>query len=145
MNKKFVDENAEVLYEEIIAINKRIVFDKNQESLGEFGIINEGSLINLCNSVYTTKPFTDDYYYNTIEELISYVIFHLNKGHCFLDGNKRTTFGTVKYLLESLEIDILDDEFFQGVFALFLVEMLELKNTEEEVLNWVKKQFNSKM
>lgn len=59
----FINEDAKELYELIIEINKEIMYDMNQKSLHEFRIINEDSLLDLCNSLYGMKPFSDEEYF----------------------------------------------------------------------------------
>lgn len=143
--KIFINEDAEELYYKIIELNKSIISDLRQEARRDFGLINESSLINYCNSIFSTKPFSDELICETFEEGIAYTIFHLNKGHCFLDGNKRTTLATVMYFIEEFEMDNFNNMFFSGIIAGFLVDMLTEKMTEEDVLKWVEKQFKSKI
>lgn len=143
--KYFINEEAENLYNIIIEFNKGIISDPRQEARREFGIINEGSLINYCNSIFSTKPFSDELICESFEEGIAYTIFHLNKGHCFLDGNKRTTLAIVMYFIDVFDKYQFNNDFFSGVLALFLVEMLNEQMTEQEVLEWVIKQFKSRL
>ena len=56
----FINEYAKELYDFIINVNNEIMEDRNQKSIHEFKIINEGSLIDYCNSLYGTIPFSDD-------------------------------------------------------------------------------------
>lgn len=142
---KFINEEAEELYEMIVEINKEIMYDINQKSLHEFKIINESSLIDLCNSLYGTIPFTEKFYCNSFEEGIAHIIYRLNKSHCFIDGNKRTTLLTVIHFIKTSDYSNFNNEFFIGVLTLFLVEMLEEKMSKEEILKWIIKQFKSNM
>ena len=57
----FINEYAKELYEFIIDVNREIMEDKNQNSIHEFKIIHEASLIDYCNSLYGTIPFSDEY------------------------------------------------------------------------------------
>ena len=141
----FINEYAKELYEFIIDVNREIMEDKNQKSIHEFKIINEASLIDYCNSLYGTIPFSDEYYCKTFEEGIALTIFRLNTSHCFLDGNKRTTLLTVIKLIENSEYKNFSNDFFVGVLTQFLIEMLEDKLNEEKILKWVIKQFKSTM
>ncbi len=142
---KFLNEEAEELFELILEINQNIMYDYTQKSLHEFKLINEGSLIDLCNSLYGTKPFSDEYYCRTFEEGIAHIIYRLNKSHCFIDGNKRTTLLTVLHFIKKSEYSNFNNDFFIGVLTHFLVEMLEEKLSKEDILKWVNKQFKSNM
>jgi len=42
----------------------------------------------------------NDSYYSTIEEKASYLFYALNKGHVFIDGNKRTAVVLTAYFFE---------------------------------------------
>ena len=39
-------------------------------------------------------------YYPTIESKVSFIFFSINKGHCFIDGNKRSSIVLAAYFLE---------------------------------------------
>ncbi len=41
----------------------------------------------------------NDVYYPTFEHKLTHVFFGLTKGHCFLDGNKRTAVSATMYML----------------------------------------------
>ena len=144
MESKFSSEEAEYLYNLVIKFNQSIMEDLTQESIHKFKIINESSLLNYCNTIFSTKPFTNEKYCETVEEYLAYTIYFLNKGHCFLDGNKRTTLLTTMFFIEEFGLDKFNSEFFRGVLAIFLVDMLEEKISKEDVKNWIKKQLRSK-
>lgn len=94
--------------------------DLTQESIHKFSIINESSLLNYRNTIFANKP-------------------------CFLDGNKRTTLLTTMFFIEEFNLDNFNTEFFRGVLAVFLVDMLEEKMTKEDVKKWIEKQLKSKI
>lgn len=142
---KFYSKSSENLYNLIISFNKMIMNDLSQQSIHEFKIINKGSLLNYCNTIFSTKPFSDEKYCETIEDYLTYIIYYLNKGHCFLDGNKRTTLLTTMYFIKVFKLYNFDTEFFRGVLAVFLVDMLEEKMTKEDVKKWIEKQLKSKI
>lgn len=60
--KRFFSVEAEILYELVISFNKSIMKDKSQQSIHQFKVINESSLINYCNTIFSTKPFSDELY-----------------------------------------------------------------------------------
>lgn len=96
------------------------------ESFPKHEIRNENSLIYTCNTVFSNKPFTDEEYYNGIQEKIAFLIFSLNKGHSFIDGNKRTIESIIMFFIEmnqDLFEEELVDDFFRGRLASFLVYM----------------------
>lgn len=141
MNSKFYSEEAEYLYNLVISFNQSIMEDLTQESIHKFSLINESSLLNYCNTIFSTRPFSDEKYCETIEDYLTY----LNKGHCFLAGNKRTTLLTTMFFIEEFGLYNFDNEFFRGVLAVFLVDMLEEKMTKEDVKKWIEKQLKSKI
>lgn len=145
MKNKFCSIEAEYLYNLVISFNQAIMNDISQQSIHKFKIINEGSLLNYCNTIFSTKPFSDEEYCKTVEDYISYTIYYLNKGHCFLDGNKRTTLLTTMYFIEEFGLESFNTEFFRGVLAVFLVDMLEERMTEADVHKWIEKQLKSKI
>lgn len=145
MKNKFCSIEAEYLYNLVISFNQAIMNDISQQSIHKFKIINEGSLLNYCNTIFSTKPFSDEEYCKIVEDYISYTIYYLNKGHCFLDGNKRTTLLTTMYFIEEFGLESFNTEFFRGVLAVFLVDMLEERMTEADVHKWIEKQLKSKI
>ena len=91
-------------------------------------------MIYTCNTVFSNKPFTDEEYYDGIQEKIAFLIFSLNKSHVFIDGNKRTIESITMFFIEMnqdlFEEDLVDD-FFRGRLASFLVYMLEKESNFE--------------
>ena len=90
MEKKFFSKESEGIYKLICSINKGIMEHPDLESFPRYELRNENSLIYTCDTVFSNKPFTDEEYYSGIQEKIAFLIFSLNKGHVFIDGNKRT-------------------------------------------------------
>ena len=84
MDKKFFSKESEGIYKLICSINKGIMEHPDLESFPKHEIRNENSLIYTCNTVFSNKPFTDEEYYNGIQEKIAFLIFSLNKGHSFI-------------------------------------------------------------
>ena len=85
----------------------------------------------------------DEEYHNGIQEKIAFLIFSLNKGHSFIDGNKRTIESIIMFFIEmnqDLFEEELVDDFFRGRLASFLVYMLEKESTFKTVLEWAKKE-----
>lgn len=61
---------------------------------GLLGIMKEGQLESILDFVQ------NDDYYATFEDKLSYLFFSINKGHCFNDGNKRSSIALSAYFLE---------------------------------------------
>ena len=68
---KFYSKSSENLYNLIISFNKMIMNDLSQQSIHGFKIINKGSLLNYCNTIFSTKPFSDEKYCETIEDYLT--------------------------------------------------------------------------
>lgn len=49
------------------------------------------------------------------------------------------------YFIKVFKLYNFDTEFFRGVLAVFLVDMLEEKMTKEDVKKWIEKQLKSKI
>ena len=49
------------------------------------------------------------------------------------------------FFIEEFNLDNFNTEFFRGVLAVFLVDMLEEKMTKEDVKKWIEKQLKSKI
>ena len=79
MNNMFYNEEAKLLYERIITLNKNLMLDEESISLKKHIVINNGSLINTCNLVYGYKPFTEppEPYCEDFAEMTARLIFHL--------------------------------------------------------------------
>lgn len=54
----------------------------------------------------------NDDYYPTFEEKITHLVFAVNKGHCFADGNKRTSIALGAFFLEVNGLDVFVSKFF---------------------------------
>lgn len=53
----------------------------------------------------------NDDYYPSFEEKITHLVYAVNKGHCFTDGNKRTSIALGALLLEINGLDALVNKF----------------------------------
>ena len=145
MDRKFCSEESEILYKRIVSLNKELMEDESSISLKKHSIINESTLVNICNLVYGYKPFTNppEAYCEDFGEMTARIIYHLNTGHCFSDGNKRTTLLIIMELIKE-SYPIYYNEFFRGSLSNFLIEMLQKRLTYEEILEWVYNQYELK-
>lgn len=143
MGRKFYNESAEILYNRIIEINKELMNDANSKSLGIHVVTNNASLIYLCNSIYASKPFTEppEPFCSDFAEMSAMIIYRLNTGHCFTDGNKRTTLLIIMELVKDT-YPVFYNDFFKGALSIFLKDMLEKSLSQEQVLEWVKNQYS---
>lgn len=66
--------------------------------------------IGILESILT--HIQNDIYYPTIEEKITHLVYAINKSHCFIDGNKRTSIALGAFLLELNGLDFLVNKFF---------------------------------
>ena len=66
---------------------------------GLFGIMKEGQLESILDFVQS------DDYYPTFEEKACYLFYSINKGHCFNDGNKRSSVALCAYFFEINSLD----------------------------------------
>lgn len=53
----------------------------------------------------------NDDYYPSFEEKVTHLVYAVNKGHCFTDGNKRTSIALGALLLEINGLDALVNKF----------------------------------
>lgn len=53
----------------------------------------------------------NDDYYPSFEEKLTHLVFAVNMGHCFTDGNKRTSIALGAFLLEVNGLDVLVNKF----------------------------------
>ena len=53
----------------------------------------------------------NDLYYPELEDKLSYLLYALNKNHCFVDGNKRASINLTTYFLTINGLDILVPKF----------------------------------
>jgi death-on-curing protein len=72
---------------------------------GKSGVIDLGWLDSILNHI------RNDEYYPTFEEKVTHLVFAVNKGHCFNDGNKRTSIALGAFLLEVNGLDFLVSRF----------------------------------
>lgn len=72
---------------------------------GISGIIDQGRLES------TLEHIQNDDYYPTFEEKLTHLVFAINKGHCFQDGNKRTSIALGAFFLELNGLDTLINKF----------------------------------
>jgi death on curing protein len=72
---------------------------------GISGIIDQGRLES------TLEHIQNDDYYPTFEEKLTHLVFAINKGHCFQDGNKRTSIALGAFFLELNGLDTLVNKF----------------------------------
>jgi death-on-curing protein len=69
------------------------------------GIIDQGRLESILDHIQ------NDDYYPEFEDKVTQLVFAVNKGHCFQDGNKRTSIALGAFLLEVNGLDILVSKF----------------------------------
>lgn len=74
-------------------------------SEGRPGILDLGRLESILEHIQN-----DDYYPAFIDKL-THLVFEVNKGHCFNDGNKRTSIALGAFFLEVNGLDILVSKF----------------------------------
>ncbi|MFY4766873.1 Fic family protein [Campylobacter sp. GB48] len=145
MEENFFNEDAELLYKRIVEINKELMNDSSSKSLKKFAILNKGTLLDLCNCVYSTIPFSDppEPYCSDFAEMTAMIIYKLNKGHCFADGNKRTTLLIIMELIKDA-YPVFYNDFFKGGLSIFLKDMIKRNLNEDDVINWVRYQYDLK-
>lgn len=109
--------------EEIVNLNRRLV----QEFGGSFGIQNESNLDFVLAKVKNAR----DIFKKTAE-----LMYGINKGHPFLDGNKRTALESAKIMLMANGIKL---KFDQKEVEEFMVKMAQPQYlTLKEVELWIK-------
>ena len=69
------------------------------------GIIDQGRLESILEHVH------NDDYYPTFEEKLTHLVYAINKGHCFQDGNKRTSIALGAFFLEINGLDVIVSKF----------------------------------
>lgn len=69
------------------------------------GIIDRGRLESILDHIKN-----DDYYPEFVDKLTQ-LVFAVNKGHCFQDGNKRTSIALGAFLMEMNGLDMLVSKF----------------------------------
>lgn len=59
----------------------------------------------------TLEHIQNDDYYPTFEEKLTHLVYSINKGHCFIDGNKRTSIAVGAFFLEVNGLDLFVSKF----------------------------------
>lgn len=72
---------------------------------GRPGIIDIGALDSILEHVQ------NDHYYPEIDHKLTHLVYAINKGHCFNDGNKRTSIALGAFFLELNGLEIFCDKF----------------------------------
>ena len=72
---------------------------------GLSGAKDEGHLDSILHHVQ------NDDYYPEFEDKLTYLVYAINKGHCFNDGNKRTSIAIGAFFLIMNGLDVLADKF----------------------------------
>jgi death-on-curing protein len=72
---------------------------------GHPGVLNAGGLESILQHIQN-----NDYYPSFIEKL-THLVYAVNKGHCFNDGNKRTSIALGAFFMEVNGLDILVSKF----------------------------------
>ena len=57
------------------------------------------------------KHIQNDDYYPDFEDKLTHLVFAINKGHCFNDGNKRTSIALGSFFMELNGLDVLVNKF----------------------------------
>src|SRR6478735_8154424 len=69
------------------------------------GIIDQGRLESILGHIQ------NDDYYPLYEEKLTHLVYAINKGHCFQDGNKRTSIALGAFFLEINGLDVIVSKF----------------------------------
>jgi death-on-curing protein len=69
------------------------------------GVIDQGRLESIIDHVQ------NDDYYPEFEDKLTHLVYSVNKGHCFQDGNKRTSIALGAFFLEVNGLDVLVSKF----------------------------------
>ena len=83
---------------------------------GRSGVMDLGLLESILTHIQ------NDLYYPTFEDKLTNLVFQVNKGHCFEDGNKRTSIALGAFFLEVNGLDALVNNF-----------IIEMENVAVEV------------
>jgi len=73
----------------------------------------------------------DDYYPSFIDKL-THLVYAVNKGHCFSDGNKRTSIALGAFLMEVNGLDVLVSKFMIEMENVALGDIIDSLLNEEE-------------
>jgi len=87
-----------------------------QKSGGIMGIKDAGHLDSIIDQIQ------NDWYYPEFEDKLTHLVFSVNKGHCFSDGNKRSSIALGAYFLEINGLDFCVTKF-----------MIEMENIAVDV------------
>lgn len=69
------------------------------------GVIDEGRLDSILEHI------RNDDYYTSFEEKLTHLVYAVNKGHCFQDGNKRTSIALGAFFMEVNGLDVIVSKF----------------------------------
>ena len=90
--------SAIFVHDEIIAI-----------SGGLTGVLNAGRLESIL------VHLQNDDYYPSFEDKVTHLLYQINKGHCFNDGNKRTSIAMAAFLMELNGLDTIVSSFIKSM------------------------------
>ncbi|PUZ27276.1 death on curing protein [Chitinophaga costaii] len=95
------------------------------------GVKNRGALESILYHITN-----DDYYPSYIDKL-THLVFAVNKGHCFEDGNKRTSIALGAFFLEVNGLDVLASRFMIEMenIAVSVADNLIDKNFLHEIID----------
>ncbi len=79
--------------------------DVLEKSGGKTGVLDLGRLESVLHHIQ------NDDYYPSFEEKLTHLVFAVNKGHCFTDGNKRTSIALGAFFLEVNGLDVFVNKF----------------------------------
>ena len=113
----------EITKEEIIELNKKII----EEFGGHVGFQNESNLDFVLAKVKNAKEL-----FRKATELI----YGINQGHPFLDGNKRTAFEATKIFLLANNVELKTDEKEAEEFMIKMAQPEKISIKEVEI--WIK-------
>ncbi len=119
---------AEITKDEITELNKKII----EEFGGSTGFQNEGNLEFILAKVKNAK----DVFRKAAE-----LMYGINQGHPFLDGNKRTAFAAAKIFLLANNIELITSEKEAEEFMVKMAqpEKISIKETEIWIREYGKK------
>ena len=94
------------------------------------GILDQGSLESILDHIQ------NDDYYPEYEDKLTQLVYAINKGHCFHDGNKRTSIAVGAFFLEVNGLDSLVSKFFIEMenIAVAVADNLIDKNLLREII-----------
>ena len=112
-------KHAKETHDKIIAI-----------SGGIQGVIDLGHLDSIIDQI------KNDDYYPEFEDKLTHLVYSVNKGHCFNDGNKRTSIALGAFLLEVNGLDTFVNKFIIEMenIAVFVADNLISKELLREIM-----------